>query len=177
MSELNIPEIKQKIDQAIEQVKVTALKVLEIEAVRSIQKNFEEGGRPKWKASEKKGRLKGTNTLRVSGALSRISAVRDDAAGTVTLITNPASRAYARIHQEGGTIRHPGGTRARRTKKDGRSVFASKRRDTGKAKKVDVSFIKPYVIDIPARPYMTIPKEDHVSIISAVESGLRGLFK
>lgn len=177
MPELNIPEIKQKIDQVIETVKVNALKVLEIEAVRSIQKNFEVGGRPKWLPSKKKGKLKGTNTLRVTGTLSQISAVRNDAAGTVTLTTNPASRAYARIHQEGGTINHPGGSRARRKKRDGKSVFAKKSRDTGRANKVDVSFSKPYIIKIPARPYMTIPREDHPSIISAVESRLRGLFK
>lgn len=173
MSDINISEIKQKIDKAMGVIKVNALKALEIEATRSIQKNFEVGGRPKWIPSKKKGKLKGTNTLRVSGALSQISAVRDDTAGVVTLITNPASRAYARIHQEGGIINHPGGTHARRKKKDGKSVFASKRRDTGKAIKVDVSFSKPYQIKIPARPYLVIPEEDFPGIIRSVESRIK----
>lgn len=177
MAEVTAADIKNKIDSLIGQVKITALKVIEVEAARSIQKNFEAGGRPKWIPSKKKGKLKGTNTLRVSGTLSQISAVSDDAAGTVTLITNPASRAYARIHQEGGTINHPGGTQARRKKNDGRSVFASKRRDTGKAKKVDVSFSKPYQIVIPARPYLVIPKEDFPGIMESVASRIKSTLK
>lgn len=177
MPELNIPEAKRLIDNAIGVIKSNALSVIEIEALRSIQKNFEVGGRPKWVPSKKKGKLKGTNTLRVSGALSRVSAVRDDNAGIVTLVTSPESRAYARIHQEGGTINHPGGTQARRKKKDGRSVFASKNRDTGRAAKVDVSFSKPYQIKIPARPYLTIPQEDHPGIINAIANRIKGVLK
>lgn len=174
MPDLKIPEVKRLIDNAIGVIKTNALKALEIEAVRSIQKNFEAGGRPKWISSKKKGKLKGTKTLRVSGALSEVSAVRDDNAGTVTLITSPDARAYARIHQEGGTINHPGGSRARRKKRDGKSVFAKKNRDTGRANKVDVSFSKPYKIIIPPRPYLVIPKEDHQGIINAVVSRIKG---
>lgn len=177
MPDLKIPEVSRKIEAAIGIIKINALKALEIEAIRSIQKNFEVGGRPKWIPSKKKGKLKGTNTLRVSGTLSKISAVKDDNAGTVTLITNPGARAYARIHQEGGTINHPGGSRARRKKRDGKSVFAKKNRDTGRANKVDISFSKPYKIKIPARPYMTIPKEDHPGILRAVISRIQGAFK
>lgn len=173
MAEVTVADIKNKIDSLIGQVKITALKAIEVEAARSIQENFESGGRPKWIPSKKKGKLKGTNTLKVSGTLSQVSAVRDDTAGTVTLITNPASRTYARIHQEGGIINHPGGTHARRKKKDGRSVFASKKRDTGKANKVDVSFYKPYQIKIPARPYLVIPAEDYPDILKSVESRIK----
>jgi len=173
----SIQEIQNRITNIVGQIKTNALKALEIEAVRSIQKNFEVGGRPSWTPSKKKGKLKGTNTLRVTGTLSEVSAVRDDASGTVTLITNPGARAYARIHQEGGVINRKASTHARRTKKNGISVFASKNRDTGKAKKVDISFSKPYQIEIPARPYMVIPDEDALHILAQVARGIKTLLQ
>jgi phage gpG-like protein len=161
-------EIENNLNRVIQEVKSTALKVMEIEALRSIQKNFESGGRPKWIPSKKKGKLKGTKTLVVTGALREVSAVKDEAASSVTLITSPDSRAYARIQHEGGTISMKPKTMARRTKKDGRSVFASKNRDTGKRKKVDVSFSKAYTIRIPARPFLVIPPEDYPGIVEAI---------
>lgn len=183
MAEVTAEYIKNKIDSLIEQVKITALKVIEEEAVRSIQKNFEAGGRPKWIASKKtltkKGRkisgniFSGSNTLIDSGNLSLVTAKADLSNNIVTLTTDARTRAYARIHQEGGIINHPGGTHARRKKKDGRSVFASKNRDTGKANKVDVSFSKPYQIKIPPRPYLVIPAEDYPDILRSVESRIK----
>ncbi len=173
MAEIKISDVKKKIDSLLGQIKTSALKVVQVEAVRSIQKNFEVGGRPRWIPSKKKGRLKGTNTLRVTGTLSQVSAVRNDSDGTVTFTTNPGARAYARIHQEGGVINRKAGTQARRTKRDGRSVFASKNRDTGKAKKVDISFYKPYQIRIPARPYMVIPDEDLPQIMNQVANAIK----
>jgi phage gpG-like protein len=161
-------EVENNLRRVIQEVKSTALKVMEIEALRSIQKNFESGGRPKWIPSKKKGKLKGTKTLVVTGALREVSAVKDEAASSVTLITSPDSRAYARIQHEGGTISMKPKTMARRTKKDGRSVFASKNRDTGKRKKVDVSFSKAYTIRIPPRPFLVIPPEDYPGIVEAI---------
>lgn len=168
----SIPEIQNTLNKVIRDIKVKGLKAIEIEAVKSIRKNFEVGGRPKWIPSKKSGKMKGTKTLQVTGALSEISAVRNDSQGTVELSTSPDTRAYARIHQEGGTINMPARTMARRTKKDGRSVFASKNRDTGKRKKVDVSFSTGYTIKIPARPYMVIPPEDHSEILEQVKKAI-----
>lgn len=169
----SIQEIQSKLNSVIQDIRIKGLKAIEIEAVRSIQKNFEVGGRPAWIPSKKKGKLKGTKTLRVTGALSQVSAVRNDAESSITLITNPASRAYARIQQEGGTINISPRTMARRKKRNNQSVFASKRRDTGKAKKVDVSFSKGHQIKIPARPYLVIPPEDYPVILNAVTKALK----
>lgn len=171
----SIQEIQSKLNSVIQVIRITGLKAIEIEASRSIQKNFESGGRPKWKRSKKKGKLKGTNTLMVSGALSRVSAVRNDASSTVTLSPSADARAYARIHQEGGTINMPPRTMARRTKRDGRSVFAKKNRDTGKRKKVDVSFSKGYQIKIPARPYLTFDDSGKREILNAVADKIKGI--
>lgn len=62
---------------------------------------------------------------------------------------------------------------ARRTKKDGRSVFASKNRDTGKRKKVDVSFGKAYTIKIPARPFLVILPEDYPVMLARIKESVR----
>jgi phage gpG-like protein len=161
-------EVENNLRRVIQEVKSTALKVMEIEALRSIQKNFESGGRPKWIPSKKKGKLKGTKTLVVTGALREVSAVKDEAASSVTLITSPDSRAYARIQHEGGTINIPPRTMARRTKKDGRSVFAKKNRELKRAKQIDVSFSKAHTIRIPARPFLVIPPEDYPGIVEAI---------
>lgn len=162
-------EVENNLRRVIQEVKSTALKVIEIEALRSIQKNFESGGRPKWKPSKKKGKLKGTKTLVVTGALREVSAVKDEAASSVTLITSPDSRAYARIQHEGGTINIPPRTMARRTKKDGRSVFAKKNRELKRAKQIDVSFSKAHTIEIPPRPFLVIPPEDFPGIVEAIK--------
>ena len=170
-----VEEINRKIQDYILKIKDRSLKRIEVEALASIRKNFEIGGRPRWQPSIKKGKAKGTKTLVVSGNLSNVGSNIDHSAGQVILTSNPAARAYARIQQEGGTINRKGGSQARRTKRDGRSVFASKRRDTGKANKVDVSFSKPYQIKIPARPYLVIPPEDYERILKAVAADIKSI--
>lgn len=55
---------------------------------------------------------------------------------------------YARIHEFGGTINHPGGT-PYFIGKDGKAKFVSK------AKGSDLPRTKPHPIEIPARPYIT----------------------
>lgn len=165
----DVEQITRQIQAVIQQVKTTALNVLEIEGLRSVKKNFKSGGRPKWIPSKKKGKLKGTKTLVVTGSLREVSAVKDEAASSVTLITSPDSRAYARIQHEGGTINMPPRTMARRTKKDGRSVFASKNRELKRAKQIDVSFSKAHTIEIPPRPFLVIPPEDFPGIVEAIK--------
>lgn len=168
-------QINNKIIGYIKQVKERSLKRIEVEALSSIRKNFEAGGRPRWQPSIKKGKNKGTKTLVVSGNLSNVGSDIDYAGSQVILKSNPLTRPYARIHQEGGTINRKASTRARRTKKDGRSVFASKKRDFGKAGKVDVSFSKPYQIKIPARPYLVIPQEDFERILKAIGNDIKNI--
>lgn len=166
----NEQEVKQFLNDAYDQYRKRALTIIEIEAQRSIKKNFEVGGRPTpWKPSKKNKKTRGTKTLVVSGALSSPSAVRDDAEGSVTLITNPLTRAYARIHQEGGTIYHPGRHLRFRVKtykdKSKRTVFAGvKHKRLSK-----ITWSQPYTVVMPARPYMVIPQEDIAGWVKLIE--------
>lgn len=166
----NEQEVKQFIDKSYKAFRQRALTIVEIEAQRSIKTNFEVGGRPiKWKPSKKNKKTRGTKTLVVTGALSSPSAVRDDSEGSVTLITNPLTRAYARIHQEGGTIHHPSRPVRFRIKtykdKSSRTVFAS-----AKHKRISkVTMTKSYTVTMPARPYMVIPDEDISMWIKRIE--------
>lgn len=178
----NEQEVRQFIDKSYKAFRQRALTIVEIEAQRSIKKNFEVGGRPSWIPSKKKGRYSKSGnrfifrsggmsqrTLVMSGALSSPSAVRDDDEGSVTLITNPLTRAYARIHQEGGTIHHPSRPVRFRVKtykdKSSRTVFAS-----AKHKKISkVTMTKSYTVTMPARPYMVIPDEDISMWIKRIE--------
>lgn len=153
----NETEIKKFLEDSIKQIRSRALSIIEIEAKKSIKKNFQAGGRPnKWKPSKKNKKTRGTKTLVVSGNLSNVSAVKNVEAGTVTLRSNPLAKAYARIHQEGGRINHPSRPVKHRRTKSGRTVFASSRhkRITGK------TMTKPYTVRMPARPYMVIPESD-----------------
>jgi len=158
------------VDKLLKQVKgllVKKLAIVEAEAKISIQRNFEEGGRPKWIPSKKNGKLRGTKTLVVTGALSEISSTVDNETLTVTLFTSPKASAYARAQQEGATINMPGRNILFRSKryKDGsqRTVFAGRRH-----KKTFEKVSKPYVIVIPARPFMVIPPEDLQKIIERI---------
>ncbi len=165
---MDVSEVNARIEKAIEEIKRTALIVIEAEALKSGRSNFEQGGRPKWIPSKKSGKTKGTKTLVVSGNMSNIGSEVDFAGSKVTLMPNPLARVYARIQHEGGTISMKPRTMARRTKKDGRSVFASKNRELKRAKQIDVSFSKAYTIRIPARPYLVIPPEDYPRIVESV---------
>ena len=157
-----------------------ATSLISVMAVRSIKKNFEVGGRPAWPKSKKRGKLKGTKTLVVSGELSNVSASVEfttrntnainpnvDAA-IITLTTSPRSRAYARIHNEGGTINVPAKPIRLREKemKDGtsKSVFARK----SHKKNVTVKQAKAHVIVIPKREFMIVPEEDINEIVRKV---------
>jgi phage gpG-like protein len=168
-----LTQIFARIKEVTESVRRQALAVIETEAVKSVQKNFEVGGRPAWAPSTKRGKAKGTKTLVVSGDLSEVSAVADFAASTVTLITSPKARAYARIQNEGGTINMPARTVRTRTvtagKNKGRSVFAKNSHKRG----VKETQSKPYRIVIPARPYMVIPPEDITKIINTIKSNIK----
>lgn len=172
---MTVDQINNKIQEFITKAKSVSLKRIEVEALNSIRKNFESGGRPRWTPSIKRGKTKGTKTLVVSGNLSNVGSNIDIAGSQVVLTSNPIARPYARIQQEGGTINRKASTQARRAKKDGRSVFASKKRDSGKANKVNVSFSKAYQIRIPPRPYLVIPPEDFDRILKAVESEIKSI--
>ena len=112
-------DVINKIKSLGEIIKKEALAVLKVEAVSSIQKNFEQGGRPaKWEKSKKR---KG-KTLIKSGNMMKVTAMVDEGAAAVIITSNPLAQAYSRIQNEGGTIQIKAGTKKLR-KKNGKSVF------------------------------------------------------
>lgn len=163
---MSLEEIKNNLESALTKQSKGALTILKIQSEKSVKRNFEVGGRPEpWPPSKKSKKHRGTKTLVISGNMSNITAEEDLSGLRIILMTNPLARAYSRIHQEGGTINHPGGKRKLKKLRPGdktrRSVFASS--DAKRfVKEVD---IKPYKINIPARPYMVIPPEDHDLIL------------
>jgi phage gpG-like protein len=151
--------------KVVKEFQKNALAVIEVEAVKSVRKNFESGGRPKWIPSGKKGKTKGTRTLVVTGKLSEVTAKTDLSSNTVTLVTSPEARAYAKIQNEGGTINMPARTIRHRVNKKGETVFARK---THK-RNVKETQTKAYKIVIPARPYLVIPEEDRQRILNEIK--------
>ena len=158
-------DVINKIKSLGEIIKKEALAVLKVEAVSSIQKNFEQGGRPaKWEKSKKR---KG-KTLIKSGNMMKVTAMVDEGAAAVIITSNPLAQAYSRIQNEGGTIQIKAGTKKLR-KKNGKSVFAGREHKRG-VKEVTA---KAHQIKIPARPYLVIPPEDFPQILSALEKGIK----
>lgn len=152
-------------------IQTRAKKILCIEAEKSVQKNFDVGGRPKWaprKHISKKQR--GTNILVIRGALRNVRALETETG--IVLVTDPRARAYSQIHNEGGVINMPGRALKLRKKKYGettRTVFAS-----SKHKRIyKVVDVKPYKIEMPKREFLVIPPEDYPGIINAIKEGIR----
>lgn len=165
-------EIENYLNQVFNQIKGKALKALAVEAEKSIKMNFESGGRPQaWQPRKRiSKKQRGRNLLVVSGNLSNVTADIDEANSRVVLKPNPLARAYARIHQEGGTINMPARELKYRKKRSGQSVIAGR-----KHKKITkIVQTKPYQITIPARPYLVIPPQDFERIKRAIIRGLNG---
>lgn len=122
----------------------------------SVDQNFKAEGRPiKWKklkpATIKARRQSGPQILNKTGELS-LSVVSKVKGNTVE-IGSPLE--YARIHNQGGTINHPGGTKYKVIGK-GKAAFLKK-----EATDFD-GITKPHKIKIPARPFLLFQKEDIV---------------
>jgi phage gpG-like protein len=170
MSDTN--KISENIKKIVQQVKSDALKVLAIEAERSIRKNFDEGGRPKWTPRKRiSKRQRGTNILVISGAMKNVIATQEG--DKVVVRVNPLAREYAAIQNFGGAINMPGRNIKFREKKNKYgntvSVFASSRH-----KRISKEVTsKPYQIKIPARPFMTIPEQDYQRILNAIKSQIK----
>lgn len=157
---MTLNEIENKLQQFVTHAKSAILKVVAIEWVRTVQKNFEAKGRPGWeprKTISKKQR--GKNILVISGALKNYNTTISDADSTVTLVPDPRARDYAKIHDQGGVINMPAGTKKFRNKKTAsgktRSVFASNNN-----KRVVEKATKPYTINMPKREHTNIPRDD-----------------
>lgn len=142
---MSISEIEKNLNNYIQQKAKSVLQVLEIEGRKSISMNFEQGGRPdKWKPSQKLLKRPSAKTLIAKGNLRSISSQIDVNNSSVKFGLNPLARVYGQIHNEGGTINHPG----RRKKSGGRG--------------------NPYQIQMPQRRFMVIPESDFPRIINSV---------
>jgi len=144
-----------------EQIKRDMLKVLQIEAKKSINLNFASQGRPvKWR---KKAKPDGRAILTGrTGRLQRTINVEIDYGNNS--IKMGSNLPYAKIHQEGGVINMPARKMRLRTKRSGQSVFASKRH-----KATRETTARAYKITIPARPFLTIPAVDLPRIVNSLK--------
>lgn len=158
--------ITQKVMKAIRSSDV--VRTLEVEAIKSVSRNFKEEGRPKWIPSQKKQKDPGLKTLTDSGDMSLIQAEVEtsDSEVAVILTPGPNSRAYARLHHEGGVINVPARS-LRMRERNGRKIFAKR-----KHKRVTEVSAKAHTIRIPARPYLVIPPEDYQGILNAVAKAI-----
>lgn len=91
------------LNSKVEKIRVTTLKTLEIEGLKSIRKNFEAEGRPdKWlpkKIPDGRKILRGvTNSL-----FNSTVAIADFASNKVELGSNVS---YSSVHEKGGIIKH-----------------------------------------------------------------------
>ncbi len=125
------------------------------------QLRFRSGKGPEgqaWKTS-KRASEEGGKTLRYTGGL-RDSITYEATNGQVAIGTN---KVYAAIHQFGGTIKHPGGTRY--VVVNAVAVFVSN------AFMGPVSGItKPHPIPMPARPFLGASESDQAELLRVLQA-------
>lgn len=167
-----VETITAKLNSTINDVKRKSLKTLAIEARVSVDKNFDDGGRPKWEPRKRiSKKQKGRNILVISGRMRNISeTVEND---RVVLKSNPLARAYSAIQHLGGTIVIPAGKKRLRKMEKMKSgkyryQFAKDSHKRG-IKEVDT---KAHTITIPPRPWMVIPPVDFPRIIQAIKTAI-----
>ena len=129
---------------------------------RSIDRNFEAGGRPLWvqRRTDSTG-----DPLRATGALRR-SKYTSHGANTA-MVSVGKNLPYARIQREGGTITVP-------VTKKMRGFFWAKWYETGETKWRNMALTtrSVFVIHIPAREYMNIPPDELQEILEVIGEGL-----
>lgn len=156
----DISQIQSRLNSTINQIRLTALKVLEIEGKKSIQTNFIQQGRPKWRnkfIDDGRAILTG-KTARLQ---SQINVVRNDTTSTIAIGSNLP---YSKIQQEGGKI--PITPKMRK-------FFWAKFKETKNVKWKYLALKKGSTINIPSRKYLSIPESDYGRIKSSVEVGVK----
>ena len=166
----NIFEITVKKNPSFSTLSVTGIgATIGKKAQEAIWKNFDVGGRPtKWKKSKgaKKrtsGNLKG-KTLQASGRLK--AAVRYRVTSDGVELTNNMS--YARIHNDGGVIKNPGGQPYIVMKKKGKVRAVFMKRDGSYPE--GVKFTKPHSITMPKREFMVLPDNFNDTVDDIIKS-------
>mgnify|MGYP000853984614 CR=1 FL=1 len=171
-----IKKITSSIYKKRKDIESVTLDTLRFEALRSIDKNFEVGGRePAWKPSKKNSKQKKqgkTKTLINTSALRRVIGFVQG--NRIVVGTDPRTNAYAEIHQLGGTINRKSKVKPVRKMKSGRTVFAKESWAKNK-KKGAIAFrmIGNYTINMPSRRYLYIPKSDYPVILNAIKRRLK----
>jgi phage gpG-like protein len=129
---------------------------------RSIDRNFEAGGRPTWiqRRSDSTG-----DPLRATGALRRSK--ETFSGNNFASVSVGKNLPYARIQREGGTITVP-------VTKKMRGFFWAKWFETGETKWRNMALTtrSVFVIHIPAREYMNIPPEELREILEVIGEGM-----
>lgn len=109
--------------------------------LNSTRKTFEVGGRPgRWQALKRGGPA----MLRRSGGLLRT--LRAEVSPFSATVVMGEGVPYAKIHQYGGTIPHPGSSKFQRFIVEG--------------KWISTNFTRPHPIVMPPRPYLLFQAED-----------------
>lgn len=148
---MGLMEIKRSLALSSAKLRINMLKILELEAKKSINLNFRTGGHGRWDAkSRPDGRAILTGR---TGRLQRtVSVFRNDKALSIILGSNLP---YSQIHNEGGVIQRKAGTiKLRKTKKGNR--FASYKHKRA----VRTVSRRAYSIRIPKREFLVIFPED-----------------
>lgn len=157
-------EIKSRLNSKINEIRLTALKVIEIEGKKSVQMNFIEQGRPKWaKKFIDDGRA--ILTGKTARLQSQINVVRDDGKSSVSIGSNLP---YSRIQQEGGSI-----TITPKMRK----YFWAKFKETSNPKWKALALTKKDSITIPARKYLNIPETDYSRIENSVAIAVKSVIQ
>ncbi len=133
---------------------------------RSTEKNFAAQGRPRW-PKLKKGTL---NQRKKAGKTGKILQISGQLASSVTTrytdtyASAGSNKKYARIQNDGGTIKHPGGTPYITTNKG--AIFMRKDGDYPKGTK----FTKPHDIKLPARPFLRLTQKEQQDIRKRIKT-------
>ena len=104
----------------------------------------------------------------ISGALSNVNTVPDLVANKVTLTADPRARAYAKIHNEGGTIEMPP-REVKFRKKGKRTVFAGSRHK----KTTKTTTTAAYVINMPKREFTNVPRADFPRWVDTIKRTIK----
>lgn len=160
--------------------------IIGVEAVNHFKESFDNEGftnesLQKWpEVKRRKNKTRGADAMRKiltgpTGALGN-SIEYDKQPGKVVISANPMNRGadenYARIHNDGGTINHPGGT-AYFITKDKLAAFVSNEKASGR----NLPRTKPHPITIPKRQFIGNSKVLNQKIVDKIQRYLKQRLK
>lgn len=173
-------DLVRKLTEAKQYMEDDVFDVVGIEAVKLFKQNFqkESFNGKKWAARKTK-RAGSTNSQKIlskSGELAESIDYRKEK----PVVVISSDKVYAEIHNEGGTIHHPGGERVvthkkhTRGKKKGKTLFAKNDEKASFSQKTNIGA---YDIVMPQRQYMGEMPELEVRINDKVMRDLTNILK